>query len=100
MPQERPPEGGLRVFARLLAFLRPYRRGVIASLLLAAAAMGTGVLIPYLVGRTVDDIRDGGGSLWPLAAAVAVWQGRSRATVAAHSANRNRSPAAAILVTV
>ena len=64
-------DGGLRVFARLLGFLRPYRRGVIASLLLAAAAMGAGVLIPYLVGRTVDDIRGGGGNLWPLAGAVA-----------------------------
>jgi ABC-type multidrug transport system fused ATPase/permease subunit len=30
-----------------------------------------GVLIPYLVGRTVDDIRDGGVDLWPLALAVA-----------------------------
>ncbi len=51
-----PTEGGLRVFARLLAFLKPYRGGVVASLVLAAAAMGTGVLIPYLVGRTVDDV--------------------------------------------
>jgi len=34
--------------------------------------MASGVLIPYLVGRTVDDIRDGGGSLWPLAAGVAL----------------------------
>ena len=42
----------MKVFRRLLGFLRPYRRGVIASLLLAAAAMGTGVLIPFLVGRT------------------------------------------------
>ncbi|MGI8945842.1 MAG: ABC transporter ATP-binding protein [Thermoleophilaceae bacterium] len=66
-----PPAGGLRVFARLLGFLAPYRRGVIASLTLAAAAMATGILIPYLVGRTVDDVRDGGADLWPLAAAVA-----------------------------
>ncbi len=40
------------------------------SFLLAAVAMGTGVLIPYLIGRTVDEIRHGGGSLWPLAIAV------------------------------
>ena len=65
-----PNDSGLRVFARLLGFLAPYRRGVIASLLLAAAAMGAGVLIPYLVGRTVDDIRQGGADLWPLACAV------------------------------
>src|SRR3954452_18437784 len=33
--------------------------------------MGTGVLIPFLVGRTVDEIRRGGANLWPLALAVA-----------------------------
>src|SRR5919198_938116 len=60
----------MRTFWRLLGFLRPYRGGVIASFALAAAAMGTGVLIPYLVGRTVDEIRQGGASLWPLALAV------------------------------
>jgi ABC-type multidrug transport system fused ATPase/permease subunit len=57
-------------FWRLLGFLRPYRRGVTVSFLLAGAAMGTGVLIPFLVGRTVDEIRHHGGDLWPLALAV------------------------------
>ena len=57
-------------FWRLLGFLRPYRRGVNVSFLLAGAAMGTGVLIPFLVGRTVDEIRHHGGDLWPLALAV------------------------------
>src|SRR5687767_8328577 len=33
--------------------------------------MGAGVLIPYLVGRTVDDIRGGETNLWPLAIAIA-----------------------------
>src|SRR5918998_1815025 len=61
----------MRTFWRLLGFLRPYRRGVIVSFVLAAAAMGTGVLVPFLVGRTVDDIRQGGADLWPLALAVA-----------------------------
>ncbi len=56
----------MKVFRRLLGFLRPYRVGVIASLLLAAAAMGTGVLLPFLIGRTIDDIRGGGDSLWLL----------------------------------
>jgi ABC-type multidrug transport system fused ATPase/permease subunit len=60
----------VRTFWRLLGFLRPYRGGVIASFVLAAAAMGTGVLIPYLVGRTVDEIRGGAADLWPLAIAV------------------------------
>jgi ABC-type multidrug transport system fused ATPase/permease subunit len=61
----------VRTFWRLLGFLRPYRRGVIASFLLAAVAMGTGVLIPYLVGRTVNEIEQGGANLWPLALGVA-----------------------------
>jgi ABC-type multidrug transport system fused ATPase/permease subunit len=57
-------------FWRLLTFLRPYRRGVIVSFALAAVAMGTGVLIPFLVGRTVDEIRTGRTNLWPLALAI------------------------------
>ena len=62
----------MKIFWRLLGFLRPYRRGVIFSFLLAGAAMGVSVLIPYLVGRTVDDIGKEGANLWPLAIAVAV----------------------------
>jgi len=60
----------LATFWRLLTFLRPYRRGVIVSFVLAAVAMGTGVLIPFLVGRTVDEIRKGETNLWPLAFAI------------------------------
>jgi ABC-type multidrug transport system fused ATPase/permease subunit len=62
----------VKTFWRLLGFLRPYKRGVMVSFVLAAAAMGVSVLIPYLVGRTVDEIRDHGANLWPLALAVAV----------------------------
>jgi ABC-type multidrug transport system fused ATPase/permease subunit len=61
----------VKTFWRLLGFLRPYRGGVAVSFALAAAAMGAGVLIPLLVGRTVDEIRQGGVDLWPLAIAVA-----------------------------
>jgi ABC-type multidrug transport system fused ATPase/permease subunit len=61
----------VQTFWRLLGFLRPYRRGVIVSFVLAAFAMGTGVLIPYLVGQTVTEIESGGVNLWPLALAVA-----------------------------
>ena len=32
---------------------------MIVSFVLAAVAMGAGVLIPFLVGRTVDEIRTG-----------------------------------------
>ena len=61
----------MRTFWRLLGFLRPYRTGVAVSFVLAAFAMGAGVLIPYLIGRTVDEIENGGVNLWPLALAVA-----------------------------
>jgi ATP-binding cassette subfamily B protein len=60
----------MRTFRRLLGFLSPYRGGVVAAFLLAAVAMGMGILIPYLIGRTVDDIRDGGGDLTLLAGAI------------------------------
>src|SRR4051812_18661469 len=60
----------MSTFWRLLSFLRPYRRGVILSFALAAVAMGTGTLIPFLVGRTVDEIRQGKEDLWPLAIAI------------------------------
>ena len=53
----------MRTFWRLLGLLRPYRAGVVASFVLAAAAMGMGVLVPYLVGRTVDDVRGDGAEL-------------------------------------
>ena len=61
----------MRTFWRLLGFLRPYRAGVIWSFALAAAAMAMGVLVPYLTGRTVDEIGGDGADLWPLALAVA-----------------------------
>ena len=61
----------MKTFWRLLGFLRPYKRGVIVSFVLAAAAMGVSVVIPYLVGRTVDEIRGDGTNLWPLGLAVA-----------------------------
>jgi len=44
---------------------------VVASFALAALAMAAGVIVPYLVGRTVDQIRDGETNLWPLAWAIA-----------------------------
>jgi ABC-type multidrug transport system fused ATPase/permease subunit len=40
----------------LLGFLRPYRRAVIVSSLLAAGAMGMTVLIPLLTGRAINSI--------------------------------------------
>jgi ABC-type multidrug transport system fused ATPase/permease subunit len=60
----------VKTFVRLLGFLRPYRKGVIASFALAAVAMVAGVAIPFLVGRTVDEVRQGETTLWPLAVAI------------------------------
>jgi ABC-type multidrug transport system fused ATPase/permease subunit len=44
-------------FRRLLGFLRPYRRGVLASFGLAAVAMVGTAAIPWLTGRAIDRIR-------------------------------------------
>ena len=58
-------------FRRLLAFLDPYRRQTIGSLALASMAMGMTVLIPWLVGRTINAITDGDtGAFVPLALAI------------------------------
>jgi ABC-type multidrug transport system fused ATPase/permease subunit len=62
----------LKLFARLLAFLRPYRRAVVISFVLAALARGAAAVIPFLVGRTIDRIRDGNAELWPLALAILI----------------------------
>ena len=56
----------MRTFARLLGFLRPYRRAVVVSFALAGVAMGAGVLIPFIVGQTIDRVRHGRTDLWPL----------------------------------
>ena len=47
----------MRTFRRLLGFLRPYKRGLAWSFVMAAGAMGATVLIPYLTGRAIDAIR-------------------------------------------
>ena len=44
-------------FWRLLAFLRPYRKGVIWSFVLAFGALGGTVLIPWLTGVGINAIR-------------------------------------------
>ncbi len=49
----------MRTFYRLLGFLRPYRRGVIVSAVLASVAMVMTVLIPYLTGQAGEAIHKG-----------------------------------------
>ncbi len=61
----------MRTFRRLLGFLRPYRRSLTFSLLLAWLAMGMTVLIPLLVGNAVDAIKQGDrDEIMPLALAL------------------------------
>jgi len=67
-------------FRRLMGFLRPYRKQLWVSLIFAWAATAMTVLIPQLIGQTVNEINDAakpGASgdssvLWPLAAAIFV----------------------------
>ncbi len=47
----------MSTFWRLLGFLRPYRRGVVWSFLLAFGALVATVLIPYLTGLAINAIR-------------------------------------------
>jgi ABC-type multidrug transport system fused ATPase/permease subunit len=49
----------MRTFFRLLGFLRPYRAGVLASLVLASLAMAATVALPWLTGRAIDQIENG-----------------------------------------
>src|SRR5919202_6033289 len=49
----------MATFVRLLGWLRPYRLGLAASALLAAAAVVMTVAIPWLRGRAIDRVRDG-----------------------------------------
>jgi ABC-type multidrug transport system fused ATPase/permease subunit len=50
----------VKTFTRLLGFLRPYRKGVTWSFVLAALAMVATVAIPWLTGKAIDSIRADG----------------------------------------
>jgi ABC-type multidrug transport system fused ATPase/permease subunit len=58
VPRTDAPRSG-RTFRRLLGFLRPYRRGTIASFGLAGGALIGTVLIPYLTGVAINAVRRG-----------------------------------------
>jgi ABC-type multidrug transport system fused ATPase/permease subunit len=63
----------MRTYRRLMGFLRPYRRQLWGSLVFAWAAMGMTVLIPLLVGRSVNAIETGAKpDLLPLALVIVV----------------------------
>jgi ABC-type multidrug transport system fused ATPase/permease subunit len=49
----------VKTFVRLLGFLRPYRKGVVWSLVTAGVAMVFTVAIPWLTGKAVDAVREG-----------------------------------------
>ncbi len=60
-------------YRRLMGFLRPYRKQLWWSLAFAWLAMGMTVVIPPLIGHTVNEIQDGNrNALLPLAAAIVV----------------------------
>jgi ATP-binding cassette subfamily B protein len=61
----------MQTYRRLMGFLRPYRRQLWGSLVFAWAAMGMTVLIPWLIGRSVNAIENGEKpDLLPLALAI------------------------------
>ena len=49
----------MSTFNRLLGFLRPYRRGLTISWVLASFAMVVTVALPALTGRAVEAIKQG-----------------------------------------
>jgi ATP-binding cassette subfamily B protein len=49
----------MTTFYRLLGFLRPYKRGLIVSWVLASLAMVVTVLIPHFTGSAVEAVRHG-----------------------------------------
>jgi ATP-binding cassette subfamily B protein len=64
-----------RTFARLTAFLRPYRWSLAVSTVLAVASQGAAIAVLVLTGLVVDELkggRDGGRLTWLVAAVVAV----------------------------
>ncbi len=52
------PRAGRRTFARLLAFLRPYRSSLIVSSLLAITSQVAGILVPVLTGVVINELSD------------------------------------------
>jgi ABC-type multidrug transport system fused ATPase/permease subunit len=61
----------VHTFLRLLGFLKPYTRGAVVSLVLAALAMAATVAIPWLTGSAVDAItRDDRAELRTLVIAI------------------------------
>jgi len=70
-------------FGRLLGFLRPYRRGLVLSAALAAAAMVMTAAIPWLTGRAIDQIRAGDRSGLTTLALVVLGAGVLRLTLTA-----------------
>ena len=53
----------MSTFWRLLGFLRPYRRSVIWSFVLAFGALAGTVLLPWLTGLAINSIRHGSHQL-------------------------------------
>jgi ABC-type multidrug transport system fused ATPase/permease subunit len=54
--EDRTRRSGLRTFARLLTFLRPYRASLAFSSVLAVASQGAGILVPVLTGIIINEL--------------------------------------------
>jgi ABC-type multidrug transport system fused ATPase/permease subunit len=53
---DRTRHGGWRTFVRLLSFLRPYRRSLAVSSVLAIASQGAAILVPVLTGVVINEL--------------------------------------------
>ncbi|MEK6256548.1 MAG: ABC transporter ATP-binding protein/permease [Chloroflexota bacterium] len=53
--EDEKPKDQVKVARRLVGYLRPYWKAVVASLLLVVVSAGTQAAGPYLIGRAVDD---------------------------------------------
>lgn len=51
-------KGAIRTFAAMRPYARPYRWGIAAGMLLIVVADGFGALVPWMIGRGVDLLRD------------------------------------------
>src|SRR4051812_11769331 len=49
----------MRTFLRLLGFLRPYKAGMVWSLVFASLAMVGTAALPWLTGQAIDDVQQG-----------------------------------------
>ncbi len=71
-----------RTFVRLLGFLRPYRRSLVVSVVLAVGSQGAGLAIPRLTGYAIDHaLPDEDGRMLAIVVALVVAAGVAKAAM-------------------